>query len=123
MLKFLADENIAKDLIEVIKSSKHNHEVFWIRDSQYRGVDDEFIVKLVIRDNYVIFTHDRGFGQMSYFHYRGQVSIIVLEALELHPLASANLLTIFLDQIEKFMQNIQDHCLIILRKAKIRVTC
>ena len=121
MVKFLADENLAKDLVNSLKNM--TEEVLWIRDSPHQGIDDESIIKLAIQENYVILKHDKGFGQLFYFQNRGQLSIIILEVIEPYPAESLQLLSNFIKQFSNFEQNIKDHCLIIVKRIKVRVIC
>ena len=59
-IKFLADENISRSLIEFLR--KEGYDIKDIKEEKLYGISDEEVIRLALRDKRIILTHDREFG-------------------------------------------------------------
>lgn len=76
-MKFIADENIFKPLIDYLRAEKHN--VFSIADSKYSGSQDEVIYKLACRRKRIIITMDKDFSRILNFPPQNCGGIIIVK--------------------------------------------
>jgi predicted nuclease of predicted toxin-antitoxin system len=65
MLKFVIDEDIPRSTGRILK--KRSYDVRDIRDYELRGAEDEEIYEFAQREQAVILTGDRGFGNILRF--------------------------------------------------------
>jgi predicted nuclease of predicted toxin-antitoxin system len=64
LLHWLADENIARSTVQMLRDLGHN--VKWVVEEGLQGVDDEVIYRLAVAEGRVVLTFDSDFSQMVY---------------------------------------------------------
>lgn len=62
-IKFLADENIPRKVVDLV--SKNGHDILWIKNIAPKSSDDQ-ILSLAEAEERIILTFDRDFGQLVY---------------------------------------------------------
>ncbi len=72
-MRFLADENIERPVVEAVRAL--GHDVAYISEG-FRGADDDWVLKLANRERRVLITNDKDFGELVYL--RGQIATGVL---------------------------------------------
>jgi predicted nuclease of predicted toxin-antitoxin system len=60
-MRFLVDECVGPSVAEWLR--RQGHEVFSIYE-QARGLDDEAILETALRENWIVITNDKGFGEL-----------------------------------------------------------
>jgi predicted nuclease of predicted toxin-antitoxin system len=60
-MRFLVDECVGPSVAEWLR--QQGHEVFSIYE-QARGLDDEAILERALRENWIVITNDKGFGEL-----------------------------------------------------------
>jgi len=72
-MKFLADENVERPIVEVLRAL--GHDVLYASEMS-RGEDDDRLLRLTNRERRVLITSDKDFGELVYL--RGQVATGIL---------------------------------------------
>lgn len=75
-MKFLANENIAPRVVEALRKAK-----FIVRTIQEQGfvsAPDGKVISFALRNNYVIITHDKDFGNLLHYALRSHAGVILL---------------------------------------------
>lgn len=96
------------------------YEIKEVAKTGLKGCKDDEVLKLAVKENRIIITHDLGFGSIYYFSKNGKVGIIVLR---IHPptIEETNrVLQNFLEKVDLEKENLTK-CLIMLNKRKYRV--
>jgi predicted nuclease of predicted toxin-antitoxin system len=75
-MKFLTDENIANSTIRMIREL--GFDVKDVREIGLIGCSDELIIKLAIKEDRIIITLDKDFGNILKFPIRGHKGIIFI---------------------------------------------
>ena len=75
MLKFLADVNIEKNLVEFLRAL--GYDVLWIPDYNCRLMDDE-LLKLSNEENRILITNDTDFGELVFLQKKITTGIILI---------------------------------------------
>lgn len=70
----IADENIEHLLIEKLKQY---FQVISIYES-YRGASDKYIAEIATRENAIILTEDKDFGDLVFIHNQAHLSVILI---------------------------------------------
>lgn len=76
-MKFIADENIYKPIIDYLRVERHN--VFSIAESEYSGSKDEEIYNLACRQKRIIITMDKDFSRILNFPPQNCGGIIIVK--------------------------------------------
>jgi len=81
----LADENIEHELITKLKEHFHVISIY----ESHRGASDTEIAELAVKQNAIILTEDKDFGDLVFIHQNNHLSVILLrytfsERNELH---------------------------------------
>ncbi len=95
-MKILADENIEREIIEVLRETAYD--VLSVKES-YIGSSDEEVLQIAEKENAIILTNDKDFGELV-FRYSLKSRGVVLLRLGNLPLT---------DKIEKTIETIQTH--------------
>ena len=74
---FLIDEDLSPLLAMRLKQLGYDAKA--VRDINLKGVDDFKIVEWAIKNNAVIITGDKDYGELWYWHYYGKAGIVVLK--------------------------------------------
>ncbi len=69
-MRFLADENIANSIVELLRS--FGHDVCDVKEQQWFGKSDAFLVLLAKKEKRIIVTHDKD------FIYQEKVAVLLL---------------------------------------------
>ncbi|MBW2163277.1 MAG: DUF5615 family PIN-like protein [Deltaproteobacteria bacterium] len=77
-MRFLVDECTGPAVAKWLRSS--HHDVFSVYDED-RGLDDESIIEKANRENYILITNDKDFGELV-FHMRKAHKGVILLRLE-----------------------------------------
>ena len=62
MVEFITDENIAKSVVKGLRKEGFN--VKDIKEEKLYGMSDKTIIEMAIKENRVIITHDKNFGNV-----------------------------------------------------------
>lgn len=73
-LKFLADENVEKGIVDNLFQS--GHDVKWVRHSD-AGSNDERVLELATKEKRILLTNDKGFGEMVFMQKRVVAGIVL----------------------------------------------
>lgn len=73
---FLIDESLSPKLVMKLKELGYNAKS--VREIGLKGEDDTKIVEWAIENEAVIITGDLDFGELWYWHYKGELGIIIL---------------------------------------------
>jgi predicted nuclease of predicted toxin-antitoxin system len=74
-LKFLADVNIEKQIVEFLKN--HGYDVIWIPEYDNRLSDDK-LLELAKKENRILLTNDKDFGELVFLQRKLSSGIILL---------------------------------------------
>ncbi len=69
-MKFLADENIANDVVLALRNA--GHDVFDVKEQGLYGTSDQQLIQLAFEQRCIILTHDKD------FQYQRKVSAVIL---------------------------------------------
>jgi len=84
-MKFLADENIPRSVVQTLADS--GYDICWIR-TESPGISDIEVLQRAHRENRIIITFDKDFGEYSVRHHDLPVTGIILFRLYRMPPAS-----------------------------------
>lgn len=88
MLQFLADENIAGSIVELLRS--HGYEVCDVKEQGWFGKPDTFLISLATKKGYVVLTNDKDFT------YQEKVPVLLLRFKNQKPRHILQYLSVFL---------------------------
>lgn len=74
-MRFLVDECTGPAVASWLR--KQNHEVFSVFD-EAKGMDDEDIIQKALRENWILITNDKGFGNKVYRDGRLHRGVVLL---------------------------------------------
>jgi predicted nuclease of predicted toxin-antitoxin system len=74
-LKFLADVNIEKQIVEFLKN--HGYDVIWIPEYDNRLTDDK-LLELAKNEHRILITNDKDFGELVFLQRKVSSGIILL---------------------------------------------
>ena len=74
-MRFLVDECTGTSVANWLKSQ--NHEIFSVFD-QWRGVTDDAILEKCYKENYILITSDKDFGEMVFRNQKVHNGIILI---------------------------------------------
>ena len=74
-MRFLVDECTGPAVAEWLRSS--HHDVFSVYDKA-RGLDDESIIEKANRENYILITNDKDFGELIFHMRKAHKGVILL---------------------------------------------
>jgi predicted nuclease of predicted toxin-antitoxin system len=110
-MRFLVDECTGPAVAKWLRSS--HHEVFSVYD-EVRGLDDESIIEKANRENYVLVTNDKDFGELV-FRKRKQHKGVVL--LRLEDERSKNKIAVLHRVLESYSDKLSDNFIIVTEKT------
>ncbi len=73
-MRFLADANVPRLLVDQLRTA--GHDVFWAWSAPPR-ISDEELIAIAQREQRVVITYDKGFGDLV-FHHRQAIGVILL---------------------------------------------
>lgn len=92
---FLADANIPRQVIERLRSDGHT--VFTITEME-PGISDETVLAMANRENALIITADRDFGDLIFHESRAAVGVILLRLRSISPIQRAEIVAAAIEQ-------------------------
>ena len=115
-MKFLADANIAPRVIKALRQADFS--VKSISEEGQGEISDEEVIKLATKENRVILTHDKDFGNVLIYPVLKHKGVILIRLRDQKPQNVIKHLVLFLKTIppEKIKNN-----LIILTEKGIRI--
>lgn len=114
MMKFLADVNIEKDLVDFLK--KQGYDVLWIPDYDCRLKDDE-LLKLANKENRIIITNDTDFGEIVFLQKKVSAGIILIRVKG----QKVNKKLHALKKLIKFYSDKIEYCFVVISDKRIRI--
>lgn len=91
-MRFLADENIANSIVELLRSC--GHDVCDMKEQEWFGKPDAFLVSRAKKEKRIILTHDKD------FIYQEKVSVLLLHFRNQSPEHCSQYLAAFFDLSE-----------------------
>lgn len=116
MLKLFADECIHADLISAIK--KRGFDIITVKDAGLNGASDDQIFKFALKNQRILLTFDREFGDVFRFNisHTGGIIIILIEQLN-----HEDLINIILNFLSFINPGDIDGKLVIVGRNRIRI--
>jgi len=114
MIKFLADVNIEKDIVDFIKNS--GCDILWMPDYNCRSSDAE-LLKLAQSDKRVLITNDKDFGELVFLQKKISAGIILIRVGNQDVQQKLNVLKKLLNY---YAGKIENH-FIVLTEKRIRI--
>ena len=114
MLKFLADVNVEKDLVDFL--TEQGFDVLWIPDYNCH-LSDEELFKLANNEKRILITNDTDFGEIVFLQKKVSVGIVLIRVKgqrvnkKLHALKK--LIKFYSDKIE--------NCFVVISDKRIRI--
>ena len=109
-LKFLADVNIEKRVVDFLRSA--GHDVLWIPDYDCH-LDDESLLNLAFQENRIIVTNDKDFGELNFLQRKPSAGIILFRIDEQNVRVK---ITILKNMLLKYPEKFYLHFVVIARK-------
>ncbi len=113
-MKFLADENVEKPIVESLR--QQGFDVLYIAEER-RSLDDEAILALANKENRILITNDKDFGEMAFRLHRVHAGIFLLRFRRDDAEWKAQRLAQFLTQYKKPLMG----KFVVLRDTRVRV--
>ena len=110
ILKFLADVNIEKRIIDFLRGA--GFDVLWIPDYDCH-LDDVALLKLAFDENRIIITNDKDFGELNFLQRKPSVGIILFRIDEQNVRVK---ITILKNMLLKYPEKFSNHFAVIARK-------
>ena len=114
MIKFLADVNIEKDLVDFIKNS--GYDTLWMPDYN-RRLNDEELLKIANKEKRVLITNDKDFGELVFLQKKLSAGIILIRVRNQDVKQKLNVLKKLLNY---YPEKIKNH-FIVLTEKRIRI--
>ena len=114
MIKFLADENIPKETVALLK--KQGIDIVSVTEFA-SGIDDSAVLDLANKNSRIIVTFDKDFGQLIFKEKRKTQGLILLRFV---PQSSAQI-AMRIQQVVKAQLRMKK-CVVTVKKDTIRVT-
>ncbi len=116
MLKFIADVNVEKSLIDFLR--KKNFDVLWIPDYDCQLKDDE-LLNLANKEKRILITNDTDFGELIFLQNRVTTGIVLLrikgQDVKKKLRSLSKLISLYSDKIENHFVVITE------RRIRIRI--
>ena len=75
-MRFLADENIGLNVVKFLRSRRHSV-LSVLENKNLRGMDDDFLISLANRENRIIITLDKDFGELIFKKLKKSFGVIL----------------------------------------------
>lgn len=112
-MRFIVDECTGPTVATWL--SKQGHDVFSVY-SEAQGVDDEIILQKAFKENRIIITNDKDFGEKVYKEKRPHKGVILLRLEDERP---KNKILILERVFKKYRTELTD-CFVVITETKIR---
>jgi len=110
-MRFLVDECTGPAVAKWLRSS--HHEVFSVYD-EVRGLDDESIIEKANRENYVLVTNDKDFGELVFRKRKPHKGVVLLR---LEDERSKNKIAVLHRVLESYSDKLLDNFIIVTEKT------
>ncbi len=110
LLKFIMNENISPIIVTELK--KLNYDVVHVREI-CKGCPDNEIIKLVKKENRIVITLDKDFGEL----FSEDITIILIRIKDQSPKCILETLIKFLKQNEGLLETKEKKLIVIRKKA------
>jgi len=110
-MRFLVDECTGPAVAKWLRSS--HHEVFSVYD-EVRGLDDESIIEKANRENYVLITNDKDFGELVFRKRKPHKGVVLLR---LEDERSENKIAVLHRVLESYSDKLSDNFIIVTEKT------
>lgn len=112
-MKFLADENVEKPIVNMLRDN--NHDVLYISELAKRSIDEQ-LLKQANAESRILLTNDKDFGELVYMQGKNSIGIILMRFVS----EKSALKTKFMSHlINNFSDRLLGHFTVI-SEAKIR---
>lgn len=101
-MRFIVDECTGPSVAEWLRSL--NHTVFSVYD-EAKGMDDERIIDKAHRENYIIITNDKDFGELVYRSRKKHNGIVLLRLEDERPENKISILKHLLESYADYLAN------------------
>lgn len=102
-MNFIADEGLDKTLVMLLRAS--GHDVFYFAE-EAQSTDDETILDFANKENRILLTRDKDFGELIYRLQKVHTGIILIRLEELHSQTRSQIVAEFIEQnTEKLIQH------------------
>ncbi|MBN2105768.1 DUF5615 family PIN-like protein [bacterium] len=78
-MKLLLDENVPRSVFDFLK--ENHFDILWIRESN-RGISDEAVIQLAVKDSRIIITYDKDFGELVFRHFIKVKGVVLIRILD-----------------------------------------
>jgi len=110
-MRFLVDECTGPAVAKWLRSS--HHEVFSVYD-EVQGLDDESIIEKANRENYVLVTNDKDFGELVFRKRKPHKGVVLLR---LEDERSKNKIAVLHRVLELYSDKLSDNFIIVTEKT------
>jgi predicted nuclease of predicted toxin-antitoxin system len=101
-MKFLADENIEREIIEALRAA--GFEIISVREN-YAGATDDEVLQIAVNEKAVILTHDTDFGELVFRFSLQSHGVILLRLSGLNLAEKINKTILAIRQHETDLEN------------------
>lgn len=113
-MKFLANENIEKRIVDFLRDS--GYDVVYCAEVRPRD-DDESIVKIANKEQRIILTNDKDFGELTYVKRQTRFGVILLR-FEIE--RTGHKIGIIKKVLEGYKEKLPSH-FVVLSEGKVRI--
>jgi predicted nuclease of predicted toxin-antitoxin system len=113
-MKFLADANIPRRLVDRLRSS--GHQVFWAYEDAAPGASDEDLIERAAAEDRLILTWDKDFGELVFSHGH-RVGVILIRMRNVS-------LEVMVETVMDLVQSSDDlqHLFVVIESGRVRRT-
>lgn len=109
-MKFLADVNIKKRIVDFLCGA--GHDVPWLPDYDCQ-IDDASLLKLAFDEDRIVVTNDKDFGELNFLQRKRSAGIILFRIDEQNVRVK---ITILKNMLLKYPEKFSNHFVVIARK-------
>ncbi|MBI3293055.1 MAG: DUF5615 family PIN-like protein [Elusimicrobia bacterium] len=115
-MQFLVDENVAHSTVQFLRLL--GHDVLDVKEEHWFGLPDDKLVRIARREQRIILTLDKDFGNILVFPPKQAVGVLLIDLRNPHPTAVNSLLKSFLKgKNDAFFR----HKLFLLNEWQVRI--
>ena len=109
-MRFLADVNIEKRIVDFIRGA--GHDVLWLPDYDCQ-LDDESLLRLAFSETRIVVTNDKDFGELTFLQRKPSAGIILFRINDQNVRVK---ITILKNMLLKYPDKFNNHFVVIARK-------
>ena len=114
-LRFLTDENVSPRLVIFLREKGHN--VLDVKEKEWHGKDDAFLLRKAAKTRRFIISHDRDFGKLAINQRQHCYGVIYLR---LRDQRSANVVRVIQEFLDRDL-DIRAGTLVVIRESQARI--